>query len=219
MYNRRRVPRRIPLSGFPAKKLVRLRYATRLNLDAPIDGTPVHNGYRANGMYDPNMALGGHQPMGFDQWMTVYDHFTVLGSKITVRYVPNTTTAFPPIAFGIMLTDDSVFPYTNTDALHAIMESSHGGRAMRLADISNSATSRNLSVTRTFSAKRFFGKAFLTGSEDYKGAINADPTEQACFLVWALNPTTAGNDPPSCSFVVTVEYIAMLTERRELAQS
>lgn len=216
---RRRVPRRLPAAGFPARKVVRMRYATRLNLDPPASGAPVHNGFLANGMYDPNTAFGGHQPMGFDQWMAVYNHFTVLGSKITVRYVPNTTTAFAPIAFGIMLTDDNTFPYTTDTALHYIMESKHGGRNMRLASTGNSAISRGLSVSRTFSAKKFFGTRALIGENTYRGTVAGDPAETANFLVWACNPTTAGNDPPACSFVVTIDYIAMFTERKEITPS
>lgn len=217
-----RVPRfrRAPtLSGFPARKLVKLRYATRLNLDPPLNGVPVHNGYLANGMFDPNTAIGGHQPMGFDQWMTVYNHFTVLGSRITVQYVPNTTTVIAPIAFGVMLVDDNTMPYTTTDALHQIMESKHGGRFLRLGANNNSATSYGLRVTRNFSAKKFFGTKAIIGEDTYRGTVAGDPAETANFLVWACNPTTAGNDPPSCSFLVTIDYIAMLTERKELPQS
>lgn len=216
---RRRIRRPLPMAGFPARKVVRMRYATRVNLNPGADGVPVVRGFLANGMFDPDTALGGHQPMGFDQWMAIYNHFTVLGSKITVRYVPNTTTSFAPIAFGVMLTDDNTFPYTGTQALEFIMESKHGGRNLRLASTSNSATSRGLSVTRTFSAKRFFGTRALIGEDTYRGTSAGDPAETANFLVWACNPTTAGNDPPNCSFVVTIDYIAMLTERREITPS
>ena len=214
---RRPAPRRsLPVSGFPSRKIVRLRYAQTINLNASGTGTPVHHNFCANGMYDPDLTGTGHQPMGFDQWMTVYDHYTVLGSKCTARYIPNTTTDFAPMAFGIMLTDDGTFPYLDIDA---IVESRAGGRAYRLGALNNSATSRNLSVTRFFSAKKALGRPTVVGEEELKGSAIANPTEQSHFQIWCVNPTSAGNDPPPCSFMVIIEYIAMLTERRELAQS
>lgn len=214
---RRPAPRRsLPLSGFPSRKIVRLRYAENINLNATGTGTPVHHTFSANGMYDPNISGVGHQPMGFDQWLAIYDHYTVLGSKCTVRYIPTTATDFAPMAFGCMLTDDTTFPYTDLDA---ILESRAGGRNYRLGATLNSATSKGLSVTRFFSAKKALGRPTVVGEEELKGSSITNPTEQSHFQVWCVNPTSAGNDPPVCSFMVIIEYIAMLTERRELAQS
>lgn len=40
--------------------------------------------FRGNGLFDPDYQVGGQQPMGFDQWSTLYRHYRVLGSKIEV---------------------------------------------------------------------------------------------------------------------------------------
>ena len=42
---------------------------------------------RANGMFDPQTAVGGHQPRGFDEFMEAYDMFTVMGSKISCSWM------------------------------------------------------------------------------------------------------------------------------------
>lgn len=42
--------------------------------------------YRGNGCYDPDVAIGGHQPMGFDQMMQLYKRFYVAGSSIQVDF-------------------------------------------------------------------------------------------------------------------------------------
>lgn len=40
--------------------------------------------FRGNGLFDPDVQVGGQQPMGFDQWAALYRHYRVIGSKITV---------------------------------------------------------------------------------------------------------------------------------------
>ena len=39
---------------------------------------------------DPNHTGVGHQPLYFDQLMTIYNHYIVIGAKITVKF-----TAYP----------------------------------------------------------------------------------------------------------------------------
>ena len=80
---RRQNPRKIlPLAGFPKQKLVKLRYVQELEIVTPTSGLSNSVPFVANGAYDPYYPIGGHQPKGFDQWMAVYSHFNVLGSKI-----------------------------------------------------------------------------------------------------------------------------------------
>ncbi len=40
--------------------------------------------YRANSIFDPAVAVGGHQPRGFDQFMALYTEWVVLSSTISV---------------------------------------------------------------------------------------------------------------------------------------
>jgi len=41
--------------------------------------------YRANDLYDPYYAAGGHQPYGFDQLCIRYSRFTVMHTRMTVE--------------------------------------------------------------------------------------------------------------------------------------
>lgn len=41
--------------------------------------------FRGNGCFDPDFAVGGAQPLGYDQWSAFYRRYRVRGSKITVR--------------------------------------------------------------------------------------------------------------------------------------
>ena len=67
--------------GFSDGQIVKMRYVEEFELNPGL-GSVASYVFRANGLYDPNYTGAGHQPYGFDQWMTYYNQFTVLGSKM-----------------------------------------------------------------------------------------------------------------------------------------
>ena len=58
-----------------------MRYCTNATVNFTGTFTPIF--FRANSIYDPDAAVGGHQPLGADQWAPFYNSYVVLGSKIT----------------------------------------------------------------------------------------------------------------------------------------
>lgn len=46
----------------------------------------IYDLYRGNGLYDPEVAVGGHQPRMFDQMCLFYQSYLVLGSKISITF-------------------------------------------------------------------------------------------------------------------------------------
>jgi len=216
---KRRKRKPLPLNGFPTSQIVRHRYNQVITLN-PGTGTIAHNIFSANGMYDPDLSSSvyGHQPRGFDQWVSHYNHYTIVGSKITVRPVgPNTSTSSnaSAIKYGVILDDDaSIFTtglYTDyTD----MAESRLAGRGHLLGkDLAN-----NKGVTKTFSSKKFFkikdGGVMMHG---YRGDISSNASEPACFGVWACSPKMADTD--SIDLEVTIDYIAVWTEPKFLGES
>ena len=55
----------------PATMYVSMRYTELLQLADAVTGL-AYNVYNANGIWDPNFSATGHQPMGYDQWSTLY---------------------------------------------------------------------------------------------------------------------------------------------------
>lgn len=51
-----------------------------------------------NGLYDPYVGTGGHQPLGSDQWANFYYYYRVLKIKGTARIV-NKSTTVPCLAY------------------------------------------------------------------------------------------------------------------------
>ena len=85
------VPSRIVRTrcGFPDTLQTTLRYQETLSLSSS-SGALFGYVYNLNGLYDPNHTGTGHQPLYFDQLMTIYNHYIVIGAKITVKF-----TAYP----------------------------------------------------------------------------------------------------------------------------
>ena len=96
--NRRKYPRkrlkgrrrgpvtlRVMRKIIPDRTLIKMRYVSDIVLN-PAAGSTASYVYSCNGMYDPDITSTGHQPMGFDQWMAFYQHYTVLGSKLSCSF-------------------------------------------------------------------------------------------------------------------------------------
>ena len=84
-------------SGFPKQMQMRHRYAESITVNA-VANVDVWHLYRCNGMYDPRVALGGHQPMYFGRMGATYDHYVVTGATIRIDSVVVDSNATPPTA-------------------------------------------------------------------------------------------------------------------------
>lgn len=196
--------------------MVRLRYVEQIALDPGVNGITSYT-FRANDMYDPNYTGTGHQPLGFDQWVgTIYDHFTVVGSKIKVTPTMQgfDATGTNSCVYGVILDDNSTFAYTNPAA---VLESKQGKGAVLLGNTGTGTGNKPRPAKRNFSAKKFFGTREIVGKDLYRGGATFSPTEDAFFTVWS--GSVGGNNPDLLNFLVEIEYIAVLTEPKYLAQS
>jgi len=191
----------------PWKLKVVLPYSTTLKLTKAAGTYLATEVFRANSMYDPEVAVGGHQPRGFDQLMTMYDHFTVYGCKITATFVnPVTASQLPMYAF-ILVTDNAaptlptmvdVCEYPKTT--YALIHPTQGGGDNVL---------RNY-----FNIKDWFkGKSWLDASQ-LRGTDASDPSEEYNFVVGIGDPDqiTAGTAMSDIQVQVKLEYFAILTE-------
>lgn len=198
--------RATPIGGFPRSKLVKLRYVDQITIN-PASGINGVHVFSANGMYDPDVTGIGHQPANFDKWMKNYDHYTVVGSKIRVMYTPSITTTVIPGMFGVLLSDDGNTVGSLTQ--NSLLEQPRLSYSKKVVGIP-SANSVPATVTKKFSARKFFGVKPVGGGKTFQGSDAANPTEQAFYEVWVA-PILA-NDPGAMYFTVTIDYLAVLTE-------
>lgn len=191
--------------------LVKLRYVDEFSLDPGV-GTAAFYGFSCNSLFDPNASGVGHQPYGFDQWMTFYHRYCVIGAKITVDFFTNSsvsTTANCHV--GVRVDQDLV----STLDRQLLLEK--GSNRYRTLSTSTSGKS-TVSVTKTFSAKKFFGVNNITDGIAYKGTDATSPSSQAYFSVYAA-PIFSSQDLSSINCLATIEYIALLSEPIDLPGS
>lgn len=214
--NFRRKPKKIPLpiGGFPKQKMVKLRYVQELQLTTPgTTGLSKSLPFVANGVYDPYYPIGGHQPKGFDQWMNVYSHYNVVGSKINCKCV---STGYTNVSWGVCRTPAST--EMNGKTLEYILENRYQRNARYISGSNNVNTQlNNTPLIAKYSQKAQYGKN-ATSQADLVGSNSRNPDELQFFEVWAC-PLSADTQSKILDFVVIIDYLVLLTEPRVLAQS
>lgn len=213
VYMQRRYPRVAiaPMAGTLGRtKLQKFRYVEQISLTAGVS-TPATFTFRANGMFDPDARVGlGHQPIGFDQLMTFYNHYTVLGAKLKATFISQGPTASVNSAVvGIELSGNA----TPTTALNDIYEQGHS----KVAVMSNGNAGQVKSVIHKLSVKKFLGQNPL--DEDANaGTISSDPAELIYFHVFVAGTNSTVN-PAVVDVLLELEQTALLHEPKPLAGS
>lgn len=196
-----------PLGNY--RKVVTRYVENQISINPGAAGIADNYIFSANGLYDPNITGVGHQPIGFDQFMLMYDHYTVIGSKIKCTFI--NTDGSTPAQVGISLKDNVA---AETDIRRNI---ENALCKYKTIGATGSGDSNKAIITMTFSTRKFFRKKSIIAESDYKGTSSANPTEQAYFHCWGA--PIASVDPTSIQLFVEIEYIAILTEPKLLTLS
>lgn len=172
--------------------------------------TPTVVSIRANGMYDPEVNIGGHQPLNFDQMCAVYNHWTVIGSRIKWTVTPIYGDGNAHFYATTYLNDDATL---SAASIYDLAEQ-NGVHPVSFPAMENQASVKRF--FQKFSARRQFGKGNLNNSLT-RGSVSADPTEQSIFqLVLQGSPS---NPNIAVDVLAEVEYIAVWNEPKEIPQS
>lgn len=176
----------------------KLKYYSQAILN-PGAGTQAIQVFRANDLFDPDYTYTGHQPRGFDQLMPLYDHFVVVGSKITIKMAhPNES----PILLSVALKDSS----TNESSAEDYTE----GRNCKYTIVPSHERG---TLTQTFSPKSFFTIRNPTDEKDLYGTITSSPTEQAFYHIACSAPD--GVDVLGCTITAMIEYVVKFIEPKQ----
>lgn len=213
--NRKNNPKKsLPLAGFPNTKMVKLRYVDELRVSTTLGSANSKSlPYVANGMFDPYFPIGGHQPKGFDQWMAVYSHYNVVGSKISVKLASSTSNN---VAWGVCRTPTS--GTMNNHSLTYLLENRYQKNVRYISWNNNTNMNlNNKALTASYSQKKVFG-GNSAQKGDLTGSIEANPTERQYFEIWVA-PIQGDTGIKTLDFIITIDYIALFTEPKVLQQS
>lgn len=192
---------------FPNTLFKTLRYMEgKIGLNPSAGGSAASWVFTANGMYDPSITGTGHQPMGFDQIMGIYNHFRVSTCKITATFV---SVDQSDQVVGVKITAGGAL-ITNGQ------EACEGGNVMfKVLGPAGSSTDQQVIVYNLDIAK-FFGSADFK-DRDYQGSQVGNPLEQCYPTVFSFPNNSS--DSAGCLVTVVLEYGAQFTEPKLLPQS
>lgn len=202
------VPRVLRSSGigFPKMLTVRHSYAVTQSLSSS-GGSIARLLYSCNGMFDPEVAIGGHQPMYFDQLTALYNHYTVQNAKISIKMVPNVNNS-AAMVIGLYIEDDSV---VSPPDVQSFMEQQNGHHVL-VSDDSNNTHS----LSRSWNVKDAFGGNGLDNDE-LQGSVAANPTETQNFALYMFPADLVSVS--SALFTVHIDYTAVWRELKPIASS
>lgn len=201
------VPRSLAVlgNGFPRKLKCVHTYHQSAQL-VSTGGSLASQMNRCNGMYDPDATAAGHQPLYFDQLNALYNHFCVIGSKITYYFSHSATTNLL-VQVTSYINDDTTLSVTNLDNL--------AEQVSAKTVIIPAGSNNRYKISQSWSAKKFFGKPVL-GNKALTGSGTADPTEQSVYVLSAAQP---GGASANIDVQVEIEYIAIWSELKEITGS
>jgi hypothetical protein len=200
-----------PSANFPFPRSMRCnhRYVGLISVNPAIGSVGVYQ-FSANGLYDPDITGTGHQPMGFDQLCTYYNHYEVVRSVIRATAVNSQEGA--GFNFGIKIDDNAALATVSNESAFEFADTNW-------KTISGPYNTPDCTVLHSFHAKKFFAQKGR-GSLDRElwGDAASNPADQAYFTV-ILGGVTALQDVGAMPVVVTIDYDVVWHEARDFAPS
>lgn len=98
---------------FPDRIRTRLVYSERISLTNSA-GSVQSAIFSGNGLWDPDVSGVGHQPLAFDQWMTLYKNYRVRASKIQIELLTESATSTTQNCYVVLIPQNSTTAITAT---------------------------------------------------------------------------------------------------------
>lgn len=193
-------------SAFPKKALIKQRYVDTVSMTATT-GTFSHTVICLNGLYDPNVTTSGHQPMYFDQMMALYNHYYVIGAKMTVKLIGYESNTVPANCILWMNDDTAVTPSTANNLIEEIATS---------ATLLGSGGDTSITLSLKYSPKKTFGGSVLA-NVSLQGSATANPDEGSYGYISVQAADLAST--VSVIAQIIVEYIVIYTELKDIGGS
>lgn len=170
----------------------------------------VEEVFRGNGMFDPEVAVGGNQPLGFDEWSNLYRRYRVLASKLTIR-VSSGDSVDATMMF--------VVPLNSSGSIGNRQELLENEKAKK--QILGIQTSQNRGVLSYYMPSnkiRGVSESAVKNEIDYSALTTADPQLQWYWHAGIVDVSSSG-DTISSDVYIEIEYYVEFFDRATLTRS
>jgi len=200
-----------PLFPAKTKRTGMLYYDSDFSITPLISGAAANYVFSANGCFDPDITGTGHQPMGFDQMMLMYNQYTVTAAAITISFVPTTHVR------AALYLNPNATPLTNQAQLieNGLVKS------LPFLSVQSGTGLQQPQLKQKCDIKKYFGRKTdreLLDDINLYGTASANPTEQVYFVfaAWQNSNLVTGT---ALYFDVLISYDVIFWEEKKLTQS
>lgn len=198
------VVRNLPAFGLRTRR--RMKYSMHVTFTGSASVVSAYV-FSANGVYDPDVTGTGVQPVFFDAMMTLYNHYTVLRSRIRVN-IQNLSTVTAHVAVSVSgsssITTDDAQLVANGNLVYAVVQPT--GVAESTAQLRHSSD-----------AGAFQGIDDVMDDPNMRGDAASQPAEQLYYHISLWNPVNA--TVPLALLDVEIDYDVIFHEPRKAALS
>lgn len=198
---------------FPHQIRAKLRYCTSGTETIVAGSTPVSK-FRANCIYNPQVALGGHQAMGFDELMGIYGRFLVVYSTITVQF--NSAVSNESIGQGIVAGVAS----KDTDTSRNWEQYTEAGGTAQSYMAVGGGTNNVLSLKNNFSLRRDYRvKDPMDALSTYGGDRTSSPLSSNTHYFHIFASSLGAASSQNIHWKAVIEYTVIFSRPSNVAQS
>lgn len=164
--------------------------------------------FAANDCYDPNVTGTGHQPMGYDNMMALYNHFCVVASRLKVTF-RNRSFGTPTVCIRQDATN------TGLTVIDRVIEV--GGCVFSVLEAAAAVGSdKTLELNLDIAKLQGVTRATMTADTSLRGSVTSSPTELTYYHLMAWD---SAGDTANIRIDVILEQQVVFSEPRDGAQS
>jgi len=194
-----------PVFGLKTRRTLRYYTVASVSSGASAAGAYV---FSANGIFDPDVSGTGGQPMGFDQMMLFFNHYTVIRSRIRVVAQSNSSTLRVTAALSVSGSS------TVTTSIEQLME--NGNLTFQVLEYAG-AMGGACTLSRSVNAAKFQSVDDVMDDPNMRGDSASNPAEQAYYHISVWNSASATTVTLDCQ--VYLEYDVVFHEPRKASVS
>lgn len=204
---------------YPKQQIVDFVYCQLVSIGSSVANASFYQ-FRANSAYAPDFtATSGtaHQPMGWDQWATIYNEYTVMSSHIQVCHLPlgnsDTTTGY----LGVLLSDLSSGGAFSAGTVNACYEHNGPRDIKPFAGVGSEPVQVELGYSLPGDVLAGFDSRSQIGGQ-YSALVTQSPGDTWQFQVF-VGAGGASSNIAGRSVRVRLAYKVLFTSRQPLSQS